>query len=103
MGEMKIELLPYANTIKKRPYKLAHKYKYIVKNEINNMLKVGIIYLVHQSKWASPMVIQPKKHDPKKLRVYVNVRWLNRVTLTDPFLTPFPDEIINEVDGHECY
>jgi hypothetical protein len=30
MGEMKINLIPGANPIKKRPYKLAHKYKPIV-------------------------------------------------------------------------
>ena len=30
-GEMKIDLLPQATPIKKRPYKLAHNYKEIVK------------------------------------------------------------------------
>ena len=62
---MKIELLPEATPIKKRPYKLAHKYKEIVKTEIDNMLIAVIIYFVDQSEWASPMVVQPKKHDPK--------------------------------------
>jgi hypothetical protein len=28
---------------------------------------------------------------------------LNKLTITDPFLTSFTDEIINEVIGHECY
>ena len=44
MGEMKIGLLPEAIPVKKRPYKLAHKYKEIVRTEIDNMLSVGIIY-----------------------------------------------------------
>ena len=44
MGEMKIYIKPDAWPVKKRPYKLAHKYKEIVKKEINNMLTVGIIY-----------------------------------------------------------
>ena len=69
MGEMKIYLLPEAISVKKRLYKLAHKYKEIVKTEIDNMLATGIIYPVDQSEWASPMVVQHKKHDPKKLRV----------------------------------
>ena len=102
MGEMKIDILPEATPIKKRLYKLAHKYKEIVKKEIDNMLKARIIYLVDQSEWASPMVVQPKKHDPKKLRVCVDYRWLNKATKTDPFPTPFADEILNEVVGHEC-
>ena len=54
-------------------------------------------------KKMGPTVVQPKKHDPKKLRICVDFRWLNRATLTDPFPTPFADEILNEVVGHECY
>lgn len=103
MGEMKINLILEAKLVKKRPYKLAHKYKNTVKSEIDNMLVVGIIYPVNQSEWESPMVLQPKKHDPKKLRVCVDNRWLNRSTLIDPFPTPFVDYILNEVAGYECY
>ena len=32
------------------------------------MLAIGIIYPIDQSEWESPMVIQPKKHDPTKLK-----------------------------------
>ena len=67
------------------------------------MLKANIVYPVDQSKWASLMVVQPKKYDPKNMRVCVDFRWLNKVTLIDPFPTPFLDEIINEVVGHEYY
>lgn len=45
------------------------------------------------------MVVQPKKHDPKNLRVFVDFWWINRVDLKDPF----PDKIMNEVTSHECY
>ena len=95
MGEMKIDLLPDATPVKKRPYKLARKYKEIVKNEIDNMLTTGIIYPIDQSQWVSPMVVQPKKHDPKKLRVCVDYKWLNKSTKIDPFPTHFADEILN--------
>ena len=61
------------------------------------MLKDGIIYPIDQFEWASPMVVQLKKHDPNKIRVYVDFCQLNQVTLTYPFPTPFADEIINEV------
>ena len=47
MGEMEIELLSDANIFRKRPYKIAHKYKDIVKKEIDNMLKASITYLVY--------------------------------------------------------
>ena len=67
------------------------------------MLTAGIMYPIDQSEWESPMVIQPKKHEPKKLRICVDLRELNKVTLTDPFPTPYADEILNEVAEHECY
>ena len=89
--------------MKKRPYKLAHKYKEIVKKEIDNMLAAGIIYPIDQSEWESTMVIQTKKHDPTKIRIRVDFKELNKVTLIDPFSTPYADEILNEVTGHECY
>ena len=62
-----------------------------------------IIYHVNQYEWASPMVFQPKKHDPKDLRVCVDFRCLNKETLTNTIPTPFSIEIINEVASHECY
>ena len=49
MGEMKIDTKPDVWPVKKRPYKLAHKYKVIVKKEIDNMLAAGIIYPIDQS------------------------------------------------------
>ena len=103
MVEMKIEVLSNANPINNIPYKLAQKYKDIVKNEIDNMPKVFIIYLVDQSWWPISMVVQHKKHYPKNMRVCVYFIWLNKVTLTNPFPAPFAGEIINEVGGHEFY
>jgi hypothetical protein len=49
------------------------------------------------------MVVQPKKHDPKNLRICVDFLGLNKLTITNPFPTPITNEIINEVTGHECY
>lgn len=100
---MEIELLLDAKPVKKRPYKLDHKYKDIYKKEIDSMLIASIIYQVEQFEWVNPMVMKLKKQDPKKLQVCINFRWLNRVTITNPFPTQFGNEIINEVIGHECY
>jgi hypothetical protein len=50
MGEMKIDLLSKSKPVKKRPYKLAHKYKDFVKTEMDNIPTVGIIYLVDKLK-----------------------------------------------------
>ena len=44
MGEMNIDIKLDVWPVRKRPYKIAHKYKEIVKKEIDNMLAVGLIY-----------------------------------------------------------
>ena len=62
---MKTAIMLDAKPVKKRRYKLAHKYKDIVEKEIENTLEVEIIYPIDQSEWAIPMVVQPNKHDPK--------------------------------------
>jgi hypothetical protein len=49
------------------------------------------------------MLVPPKKHDPKNICIYVDIRWLNKETLIDHFPTPFSNEIINEFIGHEHY
>ena len=67
------------------------------------MLPVGIIYPIDQSEWEIPMVVQPKKNDPKKLIVCVDYRWLNKATKIDPFPISFANKILNEVAGHDCY
>ena len=53
MGEMNIDIKLEARPIKKRPYKLAHKYKKIVKKEIDNMLTAGIIYPIDHLEWEA--------------------------------------------------
>jgi hypothetical protein len=67
------------------------------------MLQACINYPIDKVDWESPMVVQPKKHDPKKLIIFVNLQGLNKQTVTDPFPTPFANEIINEFIGHEFY
>jgi len=100
---MKIKLIPGENPIKKWPYKLSHKYKLIFQKEIDGMLQACIIYLIDKEEWEIPMVVQLKKHDPKKLIICIDFRGLKKLTVTNPFPTPFTDEIINEVTGHEYY
>ena len=67
------------------------------------MLVVGIIYPIDKTKWESLMAVQPKKNDPKKLRICVDFRGMNKLTIIDPFPTLFVGEFINELMGLKCY
>jgi hypothetical protein len=65
------------------------------------MLEVGIIEPVEEYKWVSPMVVEEKKQGG--IRICVNLRKLNDSFLHDPFPTPFPNEVLENVGGQEAY
>jgi putative transposase len=65
------------------------------------MLEAGIIKLVEESEWISPMVFQEKKQD--RLRICIDLRKLNDACLHDLFPTPFTDEVLENVGGREVY
>jgi hypothetical protein len=101
MGEMRIPLKPYTILVKQRPYRLNPKYKEKVKIELDKMLEVGIIELVEESEWISPMVVQHKK--TRETRICVDLRKLNDACFHDPFPTPFTNEVLENVGGQEVY
>ena len=67
------------------------------------MLAARIIYPIDEGEWEIAMVFQPKKHNLTWLIICVDFWELKKVTLTDPFLTPFVEKIPDEIVGHECY
>ena len=72
-----------------------------VKEEIDKLLRIGFIRPVKQATWLSPIVVVPKKNG--KIRVCVDYRKLNAVTVTDAFPLPFTDSVLDAVAGHEMY
>ena len=59
--------------VQQHPYRLNPRYKEKVKEEIDKMITTGIIELVEESKWISPMVIQDKKAKVE-IRICVNLK-----------------------------
>ena len=66
------------------------------------MLNAGIIEPIDKSKWISPIVIHDKK-TTGEVRICVDLRKINDACLHDPFPTPFMDEVLESVGGHEMY
>jgi hypothetical protein len=101
LGEMKIPLKPEARSVRQRSHRLNPTYKKKVKAKIDRMLEAGIIETVEEFEWLSPMVVQEKKKGG--IRICVNMRNMNYACLHDPFPTPFTDEVLENVGGHEAY
>ena len=97
----KINLSPHIIPVKLRRYRLNSNYAAKVKEEIDKLLRVGLIRPVKRSTWLSPIVVVPKKNG--KLRVCVDYRKFNEATINDTFPLPFTDGVLHMVVGHEMF
>jgi len=99
---MKIKLKPDSRNVKHKPYRLNPKIKEKVKKELDKMLAAGLIFLIEEAEWVSPIVIQSKK-DTKYIQVSLDYQILNFSCVHDPFSTPFSDKVLDQVAGKESY
>jgi hypothetical protein len=72
-----------------------------VKEEIDQILEVGIIKPVVEIEWISLMVVEDKK--TRGIRICVDLRKLNDACLHDPFPTQFTYEVLENVGGKEAH
>lgn len=87
----------YINTgshepISTAPYRISPKMKTLLKDELDDMLKKGVIEEM-ESPWAFPVVLIPKKD--KNIRLCVDYRRLNAITTTDTYPLPRIDDLLH--------
>uniref|UniRef100_A0A9J7XVL9 ribonuclease H n=1 Tax=Cyprinus carpio carpio TaxID=630221 RepID=A0A9J7XVL9_CYPCA len=82
--------------IKQRPYRMSPAKQFVVKEQLEEMVKAGIVESSH-SGWASPVVLVPKKDG--SLRFCVDYRKLNAVTENDAYPIPNITEILESLSG----
>ncbi|GJZ79571.1 reverse transcriptase domain-containing protein [Tanacetum coccineum] len=91
----------------------------VIKNEVEKLLDAGLIYLISNSPWVSPVHCVPKKggftvveNDENELiptrlvtgwRVCIDYRKLNEATRKDHFPLPFMDQMLERLAGNEYY
>jgi Reverse transcriptase (RNA-dependent DNA polymerase) len=65
------------------------------KKEIDRLIKIGVIQLDHNSEWAAPTFIQPKKTGD--VRILSDFRKLNEAIVRKPFLLPKISELLQKL------
>ena len=80
--------------VNKPPYRISHKDREFLKEEIEVMLKFGIVRR-STSPWSAPVVIIPKKDGSR--RICIDYRLLNSVTITQNFPVPQVQDIFETI------
>ena len=66
------------------------------------MLNIDLISPMEKYDWIIPIIIQSNKKT-KDIKVYFDYQILNFAFVHDPFLTPFNNEVLDQVVGNEDY
>ena len=80
--------------IYKKPYIMPYSLRQKVQEEVQNMLQAGIIEKSN-SAYAAPIVIVQKKD--KSIRLCIDYRGLNEVTIFDPQPMPKLEDVYNKL------
>lgn len=99
MVEHSIPLKEGVLPIKVNPYRLPEAHRREVKKQTGEMLADGVIQ-ASKSQWNAPLLVVTKKPDAAgnvKLRVVVDFRKLNEVTIGDSYPLPNIDDILDKL------
>ncbi|UYV63577.1 K02A2.6-like, partial [Cordylochernes scorpioides] len=89
-----------AKPIKHKPYRVSAKEREIIKEQIDEMLRDGIIR-PSSSPWSFPVILVKKRDG--KYRFCVDYRKLNDVTVKDVYPIPRIDEVLDTLQGSKYF
>jgi len=69
---------------------------------LDKLLEACIIEPIEESDCVSPMVVHEKKQKGE-IMICVDLRKINDACVHDPFLTPFTNEVLDNVGGQDAY
>ena len=80
----------------KRPYRVSHAERDIIRSQVNDLLDAGIVRR-SKSPWSSPVILVKKKNGSHRL--CINYIPLNQVTITEKWPLPRIDEICERISN----
>ena len=98
---MHIELKEDSRPVFQKLRRINKEHLPVLKEELNKLLKAGLIFPVEHFDWANPVVIIPKHTGG--WRVCVDYKPLNVATKSNHYPLPFVDDILDEVAKYEGY
>ncbi|XP_071912307.1 uncharacterized protein [Coffea arabica] len=94
--EFKVDLVPETAPISKTPYRMAPAELKELKVQLQDLLERGFIH-ESESPWGAPVLFVKKKDG--SLRLYIDYRGLNAVTVKNKYPLPHIDELFDQLQG----
>ena len=98
--EFTIDLIPETEPISIPPYRMAHAELRELKAQLEDLLSKGFIR-PSISPWGAPVLFVKKKD--RSLRLCIDYRQLNRVTIRNQYPLPRIDELFDQLQGSRVY
>ena len=92
-----LELKSGAKPYHARAFPIPKAYEATTKKEIERFERIGVLMRDHESEWAAPTFIQPKKTGD--VRVLTDFRELNKYIVRKPFPLPKISDILQKLEG----
>ena len=94
---IRLELIKGAKPYHARPFPVPKAYEAVTKKEIDRLTSIGVLKKSHDSEWAAPTFIQPKKTGD--VRVLTDFRQLNKFISRRPFPLPKIADLLQKLEG----
>ncbi|XP_071924797.1 uncharacterized protein [Coffea arabica] len=94
--EFKVDLVPGTTPISKTPYRMAPAELKELKVQLQDLLERGFIH-ESESPWGAPVLFVKKKDG--SLRLCIDYRGLNAVTIKNKYPLPHIDELFDQLQG----
>ena len=94
-----MKLRPGAVPYHARPFPVPKAYEQTTRVEIERLCKIGVLRKCHDSEWAAPTFIQPKKTGD--VRVLTDFRKLNECLARTPFPLPKVSDMLQKLEGFQ--
>jgi hypothetical protein len=94
---VKLELVEGAVPYHSRAFPVPQKYELTTKKEMDRLTGIGVFKKTHESEWAAPTFIQPKKTGD--VRILTDFRRLNAVIKRRPFPLPKISDLLQKLSG----
>ena len=94
---IRLELIPGATPYHARPFPVPQSLEAKTKKEMNRLTDINVFERCHDSEWAAPTFVQPKKTGD--IRILTDFRKLNAVLKRKPFPLPKISDLLQKLSG----